>query len=49
MNLAAVFVIICGLFVAVVLGLVVLLIFRGLGKEVDHDVKAVESRRKKPV
>jgi len=36
MNLAAIFVIICGVFVAVVLALVVWLILTGLRDEVKH-------------
>ena len=36
MNLAAIFVIICGVFVAVVLALVVWLILNGLRDEVKH-------------
>jgi hypothetical protein len=46
MNLAAIFVIICGLFVAVVLGLVLLLIIRGLGREADHQSVQRDSRKK---
>ena len=47
MSLAAIFAIICGVFVAVVLGLVVVLIVRGLSKEAGHKAEQAESRRKK--
>ncbi len=47
MSLAAIFAIVCGVFVAVVLGLVLLLIVRGLRKEVDHKVEQADSGRKK--
>jgi hypothetical protein len=47
MSLAAIFAIICGVFVAVVLGLVIVLIVRGLSKEANRESGAGESRRKK--
>ena len=47
MSLAAIFAIVCGVFVAVVLGLVVFLIVRGLSKEADHKIEQEDIRRKK--
>jgi hypothetical protein len=46
MNLATIFVVVCGLFVAVVLGLVLMLIIRGIGKEADHHAEQRDSRKK---
>ena len=48
MNLAAIFVIICGVFVAVVLALVVWLILNGLRDEVKHKAGSADDDANKP-
>jgi len=48
MNLAAIFVIICGVFVAVVLALVVWLILNGLRDEVKHKGGRSDADANKP-
>ena len=48
MNLAAIFVVICGVFVAVVLALVVWLILNGLRDEAKHKNGSSESEENKP-
>jgi len=48
MNLAAIFVVICGIFVAVVLALVVWLILNGLRDEVKHKDGPADNDTNKP-